>query len=248
MAIVPLSRETHAGMRLRPIPSFDFARGMPVVRVLASEVAQVAPNFTIVFLKENEVFTPFALMGLAQGENLYVSDEGRWLGFYVPAMLRRYPFMFGRSAEGADGQGNNSQGNAVLMVEQDLLSPDEGEPLFDDAGGEPSGPVARAIQFLTEVEVGAARTAALVKSLADLDLMELLPLQVTRAGGEPTPLGGLFVINEAKLNGLADDAFLALRRSGALAFAHAQILSIGQLARLQARASAKAGNIATPFV
>lgn len=243
MTIVPLHRETHAGMRLRPVTSFDFARTMPIVRILASEVAQVAPNFAIVFLKENDVFTPFALMGLAQGENLFVSDEGRWLGFYVPAILRRYPFMFGRAAEGGNGAGN-----AVLMVEQELLSPDEGEPLFGDAVGEPSGPVARAIQFLTEVEVGAAQTAALVKSLADLDLMELLPLQVTRSGGEPTPLGGLFVISEAKLNGLPDDAFLALRRSGALAFAHAQMLSIGQLARLQARASAKAGNIATPFV
>lgn len=242
MTLVPLSRETHVGMKLRPIPSFEFARTMPIVRIVASEVAQVAPNFSIVFLKENDAFVPFALMGLAQGENLFVSDEGRWLGFYVPAMIRRYPFMFARA------EGGNGQGNAVLMVEQEMLSTDDGEVLFGDDSGEPSGPVARAIQFLTEVEFGAVQTAALVKSLAEHDLFDPLPLQVTRAGGEPTPLGGLFTTNEAKLNGLADDAFLALRRSGALAFAHAQILSLGQLARLQARASAKAGNVATPFV
>jgi hypothetical protein len=241
MALIPLSREAHAGMRLRPLSSFAFAREMPVVRILAGEVAQVAPNFAIVFLKENDAFVPFALMGLAQGQNLFVSDEGRWLGLYVPAILRRYPFMFARAGEGTESQ-------PVLMVEQEMLSPDEGELLFGDQGGEPSGPVARAIQFLTEVEVRAAQTTTLVKSMADLDLLDPLPLQVVEEGGEPKSLGGLFSINEAKLAALADDAFLALRRSGALTFAYAQMFSLGQLARLQARASAKAGNIATPFV
>jgi hypothetical protein len=241
MSLVPLSRETHANLRLRPISSFEFARGTPLLRILAGEVSQVAPNFPIVFLKEGEAFAPFALMGLAQGENLFVSDDGKWLGFYVPALLRRYPFLFAR-------QEGDGEGKAVLMVEDSMLSPDEGEALFDPTTDEPVGPVARAIQFLTDVEMSALQTAALVKSLADLDLMDLLPLQVTRSGSEPTPLEGIYIVNEAKLNGLSDEAFLALRRSGALAFAYAQIISLGQLARLQARATAKANNVATPFV
>ena len=241
MALVALSRETHAKLKLLPVGSFEFARTMPLVRVVAAEIAQVAPNFPVVFLKEGEAFAPYALMGLAQGENLYVADDGRWLGFYVPAMLRRYPFMFGRAPEVAEGK-------AVLMIDDAMLSPDEGEPLFTDDSSEPSGPVARAIQFLTELELRAGRTAALVKTLADLDLMDLLPLQVNRTGSEPTPLGGMYVVNEAKLDALPDETFLALRRSGALSLAFAQILSLTQLGRLQARATAKANNVATPFV
>jgi hypothetical protein len=244
MAIVPLSRELHAKKRLRPLPSFAFAKNLPVVRALAGEIAQIAANYPVVFIEENGALVPFAMVGLAPGENLFVSDDGQWLGYYIPAMLRRYPFMMGKAPEGAEG------GNAMLLLDDEMLSDDEGEPLFGPEGteGEPQGPVARAIQLLTQIELQAAQTAALAKSLADAGLLTPLPLQVTRGAEGPLQLGGIHTINEAKLNELPDEAFLALRRTGALGLAHAQLISLAQLPRLQARASAKMNNTAMPVV
>src|SRR5262249_8319335 len=97
MAVVPVSRELHGNLRVKPLESYDFARSLPVIRVLAGEIAQAAAHFPLVFIKDGDAFQLFALMGITGGENLFVSPDGRWVNDYVPAMLRRYPFMLGKT-------------------------------------------------------------------------------------------------------------------------------------------------------
>lgn len=97
MTVIPLSRELHAKKRVKPLTTFDFARNMAVVRILSGEAPQVALNFPIVFINENNTFAPFALLGLGKEENLFVSDQGQWLASYIPAILRRFPFFMGKA-------------------------------------------------------------------------------------------------------------------------------------------------------
>ncbi|HEX4042040.1 MAG TPA: SapC family protein [Xanthobacteraceae bacterium] len=224
MTVIPLSRETHGKKHLKPVTSFEFARNMAVVRILAGEAAQVALNFPIVFINENNTIAPFALLGLGKEENLFVSDQGQWLASYVPALLRRYPFFMGKASE---------SDNLALLIEDTFLSDNEGELLFGPDEGEPKGPVARAIQLLTEIAGQDTRTAALTKVFVDNGLIEPFPLQVTRGATSPVNLTGINVINETKLNSLSDDKFLELRRSGALGLAYTHLLSMGQIARLR---------------
>jgi hypothetical protein len=230
MAVIPLSRELHGKKRLKPVTAFDFARNMAVVRILAGESAQVALNFPIVFISENNMFAPFALLGLGKDENLFVSDEGQWLATYIPALLRRFPFFMGKASD---------SDNLNLLMEDAFLSDSEGEPLFGPDEGEPKGPVARAIQLLTEIANQDVRTTALTKVFVDNGLIEPLPLQVTRGGASSVNLTGINIINETKFNSLPDEKFLEFRRNGALGLAYAHFLSMGQLARLRGLATGK---------
>ncbi len=37
---------------------------------------------------------PAVLLGIRDQENLYVDDNGAWNAKYIPAFVRRYPFVF----------------------------------------------------------------------------------------------------------------------------------------------------------
>ncbi len=234
MALVQVSRETHAKKRFKPTTSFSFARNMSRVRIIASEAPLIAQTFPIAFISENENVFPVAVLGLAKNENLFVSDQGQWLGLYVPAMLRRYPFQMGKAVAPA-----KESNNLAILIDDEFLSDTEGEPLFGPDEGEPKGPLARAIQLLTEIAIQNAHTVTMVKGLADNDLLDPLPLQVTRGTDPPVNLAGLRALNESKLKALPDDRFLELRRNGALALTYAHLISLGQFGRLKALDAAK---------
>ena len=221
MPLIAVSRAAHGAMKLRPVTSYAFAAGLSGVRVLASEAAEVQASFPIVFLKEGDAFQPQALLGLDGRRNLFVGADGTWQGGYVPAMLRLYPF--------ALGWGGPERKDASLLVDEAQLSEQEGEPLFGPDGTE--GPVKRALDQLVAFDMLAAETAGLVAALAAQGLLE--PLDGTQER--------MSTVSEAKLKALPDEAFLELRRSGALALAYAQLFSRGRLGALRARAVQQAG-------
>jgi hypothetical protein len=229
MRFVPVSPELHRGKFLRPLPSFAYAAGTPASEVVFSEVSQVAASFPMFFLQFEGINKVLALFGLAQGENLFVDRTGAWTGFYIPAMLRCHPF---KLAAGA------ANGELSILIDEDagLLSDDEGEPLFGTADGEPNGPVARAIQLLTQLNIDGARTSEMVVQLGQLGLLKATSLNIDRQGVHQ-PLGGLMAVDEAALGALPEQEFLALRKSGALVLAYAQMFSLAQIARLQVKAN-----------
>jgi len=227
MRFVPVSREQHAAKRLLPLSSYGHAAAMAATEVTFSEVPVVAAQYPLFFIRHGADVKLIALMGLAQGENLFVDSSGRWAGLYVPATIRAYPFMFGKGAEaGAD--------IALLIDEEsELLSDVEGEPLFGIEGEPPNGPVANAIQLLTQLGVEGQRTAALAAEIDKAGLLVERALNITRRGAAQN-VSGILTVDEVALNALPDEKFLALRRSGGLGLAYAQLYSQGQLNRLQA--------------
>ena len=58
------------------------------------EFARAAAVYPIVFVedKTKDAFRPVTLLGLDAGENLFVSESGKWEASYIPAIIRRYPF------------------------------------------------------------------------------------------------------------------------------------------------------------
>jgi hypothetical protein len=238
MSLIAISRELHGNMKLRPLTSFAFAADLPAVRVLAAELVQAQANLPLAFIKEDGNFILCALLGLGERENLFVADDGRWLGRYIPAMLRRYPFVLGR--------GGAEQKDLVLLVEDSMLSEHEGEALFDLENQDIQGPLKRGLELLISIETEAAKTAELIASLAGYGVLEPLPLQVNIGNAAPAEIGGIYSISEAKLNALPDEALVKLHRSGAIALAYGQIYSLGQLTVLQALATAKLNKPAMP--
>ena len=59
---------------------------------MLAEVGQVGSWMPIAFIEQAGRFVPMAMMCPMPEHNLFVGPDGQWLGGYVPASLRSYPF------------------------------------------------------------------------------------------------------------------------------------------------------------
>ena len=123
-----------------------------------------------------------------------------------------------------------------------VVDGEEGESFFTEAG-ELNPDVARVASFLAETAQSEAALMQACDVLNSAGVIELWPITIQGEQGSQQVVG-LYRVNEVTLNGLDDATHLRLRHSGALSVAYAQLLSMGNLARLghtaQARAQAEA--------
>ena len=228
MAHIPVTKETLATKRLKPLSNFNFLAEQPVVEVVAGEFSSVASVYPIFFIERDGVYNPVALLSLISGKNIFVEADGAWSGYYLPAAFRRYPFLVGNGE--VDGKPA-----PILMVEEDMLSESEGEPLYpEDAKAEADAPIARTMRLMAETDRHHQGTVMMVAQLKEAGLIRPSDLEVNLTGQKHN-ITGLFGVDEKKLNELPDDKFLELRKSGALSIAYMQLLSIGQVQRLVVR-------------
>jgi len=228
--ITPITRSRHATMRWRGNVSYAFAADRAVVPLVGAELFRAVLAFPVAFIRQGEGFVPAAVLGLESNRNLFVAEDGRWLGGYIPAALRGHPFVLGRTEEGQQ----------LLCVDEasELVGEGpEGERFFED-DGTPAEAVRRVLDFLTRVEQNRAATAAICAALQARNLVEPWPITLKGDQGE-RKIEGLFRVNEAGLNALDDEAFLSVRKSGALPIAYTQLLSMQQLRVLRDLAAAR---------
>lgn len=224
----PLSRDRHSAKRLIRPANLAFAVNQPVVPIYPAELRQAAAEFPIVFLPENDSFTIAGLLSLDGQKNLLLGPDGRWLGNYVPAGLRRYPFILGRA-----DQTDAGTPEVVLCVDENeqILADSGGEPFFDESG-EPTAFIKEVIKFLTELERNRPLVAPAIEALRTRNLFQPLELTVER-DGKKVPLGGIFRINEQAFKALGDEDVLALHRVNALELVHYHLLSLTRISTLQ---------------
>ncbi|MBK1707689.1 MULTISPECIES: SapC family protein [Marichromatium] len=230
--IAALSRERHAARRWKRYDSYAFARGAALVDVVAAELPKATMSLPLAFVRQGEGFALSAVLGLAPGRNLCVTQEGRWVGGgYIPAALRGYPFRLVRT------EGDQ----LVLCIDEDsgLLTDDpEDEALFDDEG-KPSAAITKVLEFLQQVETNRQTTARACAALAEAGVIAPWPIKVQGDEGE-REIEGLFRVDEAALNQLDAETLAGLRASGALSMAYCQLLSMQHLQRLGLLAKAHA--------
>ncbi len=224
-----LSRETHKDLKLSDSTSFTFAQNVASVPVVISEFAVASAHYPIVFVQGDESRgtaadrpMPMALLSTQSGRNDFVDEDGSWkAGTYIPAYVRRYPFVFA-SAEDKD--------NFVLCADlsSDRLSREEGAPLFTD-GGEPTETTSRALSFCNDFQRDYAMTERFVDTLMGLDLLSVQRLTITRRNQPNTVLEGLSLLNRDKFRKLTDEEFLELRRNGCLGPVYAHLSSLHRL-------------------
>ena len=225
---VPLSREAHHGALFKSAPgNFSFARTTNSVPVAGVEFAAAARDYPVVFSGSDANNTiPVALVGLSQDENYFVDGAGRWQGAYVPAFVRRYPFVL---AEKGDGQ-------FTVCVDEAYpgFNAKDGEPLFD-ADGQERPFLKSTLDFLSEYQGRMQQTQAFVKRLYE---WELLKPQVIRIAPKDKPafvLQGMLVVDEPRLLKLEDARLQTLFRNGELGWVYAHLISLGNLQRLSNR-------------
>jgi hypothetical protein len=232
-----ISRERHAGQRWKRYTSYRFAAADSVVPLVAAELPKAVMSLPIAFIEQGEVYVPAAVLGLQPGNNVFVAPDGRWVGNYIPAAFRGYPF---RLAKTEDGQ-------QALCIDEDcdlLTDGPTGEAFFND-DGLPAQATLNILGFLTQIEQNRVVTATACAVLQKHTLIRPWPITLKTESGEKQ-ISGLFQIDEAALNQLSAEALLEIRDAGALPIAYCQLLSmqhlplLGQLTEAQAKASAQA--------
>lgn len=221
----------HRGVGLSPHDGYGFAAGATALPLNVAEFAKAASCYPIVFAGK-AALSPVAVVGMRQGQNLFVGPDGAWeAGAYVPAYARRYPFILTRPDPEKD----------QVMLCLDAASPrvrtdGEGAPLFD--GDAPSEHAKNALEFCMTFHRQALATEQVSAALGEAGVLQRQEGTVELSGGESLKLTDFHVVDEAALNALPDEAWLALRAQGALAAAYCQLVSMNAWAGLSRRAEA----------
>lgn len=221
--LVPLNRETHAGLKVKAIDTFGFAEGFHIASLMVHEFARAASIYPIVFLEDQErdEFRPIVLLGLEAGENLFLNADGSWKAAYVPAIIRRYPFALARLGEAED------QFTVCLDEESPFVDKKAGEALFDK-DGEPTQVVENVKRYLGEMQQMEAFTQQFCHFLSEHNLFNPLNMRV-RYGNALRNITGCYVVNEERLYNLSDKLFLEIRDKRYLAPMFSHLTSLSQI-------------------
>lgn len=219
-----LHRDRHRRTRIRAVPGWDFARQANSVHLAAVEFAEACKDYAIVFTRTaGGALAPVVVLGLRAGENLHVDTQGRWSGRYIPAFVRRYPFVL------AELPGNQW---AVCIDEACAgVNETEGEPLFD-AAGQPSATLQGALDFLQNYQREHVRTQAFCERLEASGLLQAMTARADLTDGRSFQLDGLLVVDESRLMQMPDESVLTMFRAGDLHLISMHLLSLSNLRRL----------------
>lgn len=216
---VPISRERHQGKSWARLPNFRFAGQETLVPVVARELPQAALGLPLGFAEFEGRMRLVALLSVIPGQNLFVAPDGRWLGRYIPARFRFYPFRLIPSG---------TQNDHVLCIDEDsgaiIDGSANGEPIFDTNGD--LGPIIKQLlKLLSELESSTKVTDTAVSALVQSKVIGEWSITLKTGQGEQR-VGGINRVDEAVLAAIPNDAFLALRQTGALPIGYAQLLSM----------------------
>lgn len=229
----PLSSETHADWTMKQQETAPFLVGQHAVPITTDEFGLVQRMMPIVFSGGDDPI-PLALMGLNEGVNVFMDDGGKLTEnfLYVPAYIRRYPFMLARL---------NPQAQEMSLC-FDPTSPaigpsDEGQRLFEN--GEPSTLTKDVLAFAEQFEQAGQRTQQFMAELKEHDLLIDGETSIQPDGAaQPFIYRGFQMINEDKLQDMRGDQLRKMMKSGMLPLIHAHLFSLSLMRDIFARQSA----------
>ncbi len=223
--LVPLSTERHGSKRLLPRTDYRYASTTALVPLVPAELPRAALELPIGLARQEERLSLVGILSPRPGLNLYVAEDGQWLGGYIPAQIRVYPFAVARI--------NDKSADPVLCVDEGSarLVDNEGEPLFDN--GQPGRPVTEARQFFQQMLQQEQLGLKLCQALEAKRVIVPWSLKYKDGEGNERETKGLFRVDEQALGALSDADFLELRRGGALSLAYTQLISMGRVAAFQ---------------
>ncbi len=204
---VPVSRERHQDWYVETGNNFSFGASVNSVPLMAAEFPLTASECPIVFGGTENEHVPAAILGVRGEENLFIAADGTWSGKYIPAFLRRYPFVFSHSAD-----------RLVLCVDEAFPGfnrEGRGQRLFAE-DGTISPYVTGVLNFLQDYQVQFNATRQFCDRVKALGLLEPMQAEVKMDGGETTALSGFSIVNRDRLKALPAETLQEMAKSDEL--------------------------------
>jgi hypothetical protein len=223
--LMPLSSDQHKNFKTRRAESAPFIARSHLVPVTVDEFVGVQRYYPILFsMGDNPV--PLAMMGLNEGVNVFYDDDGKLITpVYVPAYLRRYPWILAKTRPDAEELSLCFDPSSGLVGEYE-----EGEPLFD--GDEASDATKMILKFCEDFEMSAQRTGAFVKELVEMDLLIDGEATIDVGGAEPLIYRGFKMVSEEKVRELRGDELRKMNQNGMLPLIMAHLFSLGLITNI----------------
>ncbi|ANY19893.1 SapC [Tsuneonella dongtanensis] len=223
--LMPLNSRDHAKWRARPLESIDWLKNQHAVPLTAEEFIQAQRDFPIIFSAGDDP-VPLALMGMNEGVNTFIDDEGKPVGdFYLPAYARRYPYMLAKLTP--DAQELSLCFDPTCKA---IGAHKDGEALFAD-DGQPADPVKAALEFCEQFEQAGAKTQTFMEALKKHDLIMDGEIAITQNDKPDAPFvyRGFGMINEEKLRALDAELVNEWNGNGMLALIYAHLFSLDRM-------------------
>jgi len=218
--LVPLNTRDHATWRARSVDKAPWLVNQHAVPLTVEEFPQAGRHFPIVFASgENTV--PLALMGLNEGTNVFVDNDGTVLNnVYLPAYARRYPFMLAKLQPTSEELSLCFDPTSGLIGEFD-----DGQVLFE--GSEATQTTQSVLQFCEQFEQAGQRTQAFVDELKKHQLLMEGEVSIQgQEGGQPFVYRGFQMVDQEKLRNTRGDVLRGWAQSGLLPLLYAHIFSL----------------------
>lgn len=227
---VPVTKKRHGDWSVKTGTDYSFAKRVNSVPLLLAEFQNAAAEYAIVFTEADDMVMPAIILGMRGQENLFVTADGRWQPEYIPAFVRRYPFIFSSSDEGA---------TFTLCIDEEFSGCNQdgrGERLFDSQG-ERTLYLKNMLGFLQAFQVDFQRTRAFCAGLKGLDLLEPMQAQFSLGTGQQVSLAGFSAVNRERLNGLPGDKLEVLAKAQGLEQMFAHLFSLKNFSLMVERAT-----------
>ena len=220
-AVEPVNIGQHGSMEVRRMLKMGQFAKAHAIPITVDEFALAQRHVFSV----GEKSIPLALMGLNEGVNVYLNEDGmpNDPSVYIPAYIRRYPFLLARIRPDSDELSLcfDPSSNAVGEF-------DEGEPLFD--GDQPSAATKTILEFCEQFEAAGQRTAAFMEDLLGSGLLMDGEVAIQPEGAEqPFIYRGFRMIDEEKLRELRGDELRKMNQNGMLPLIYAHLFSLSEM-------------------
>ncbi len=230
--LVPLNSRDHGSWHARSVDRAPWAVGQHAIPLTVEEFPLAQRDFPIVF-SQGDRPVPLALMGLNEGVNTFFDDQGKPIGEarYVPAYIRRYPFLLARLEPNSDTM------SLCFDPTTDLIGAfAEGQALFDDQQ-QPTEHTKQLLQFCEKFEEAGRRTQAFIDELVKSELLMDGEVAIQRADQPDRPYiyRGFKMVSQEKLREARGDQLRKWNENGLLPLLFAHLFSLDLMRIIFAR-------------
>ena len=221
--VVGVNPAAHGGLRIDRSVGYAFSRAAQSVPLGLGEFEAAAQFYPILFTTGPSPL-PVALLGLREGQNLFVRADGSWRqDCYVPAYVRAYPFIFVE-----DKRTNNVF--VGMEADAECLRHDTGQKLFED--GQPSRTLNEQIGFSTSLRDNLNAARVFAQGLDEAGMLAEEEATINFTAGGTARIRGFKLMQADKINQIDDPVFLDWRARGWINPLYAHLFSAGRWGRL----------------
>lgn len=212
---VPISKDKHRNLRWKRFDNYQFASMSSIAPLTMAELHKAILTYPLAFVKGADSFQLVAVLSLSPNSNIFINENGHWIGGYIPSYFRSYPFRLIKT----------DSGDLLLGIDDESgMIGKEGEQFFDDNGNQ-SNAINEVLRFVRAIEENNIITMRAIDLLSINQCIVPWELFVRTSRGQ-SKIDGVFRFDHEKLAMLSPELLKEMIDIGALFVGYAQLFSM----------------------